>query len=174
MRARVVYACCAALALAGCGNARFTDLEDYVAQVKARDPRPIEPIPDIKQVDIFVYDPRQRRSPFVLDEGGGATPPDIIDNSGLRPDDSRPKDELERFPLDSLRMVGTLAQGSDIWALIATKEGTLHRVAKGNYLGQNHGQITRISDEAIDMVEIVPGSNAGTWQERQASIGLSR
>ena len=69
-------------------------------------------------------------------------------------------------------MVGTLAQHEDNWALINDTEGTIHRVQLGNYAGQNHGKITRITEFEVELTEIVP-DGIGGWIERQASIAIS-
>lgn len=173
MTARACIASLVVLLLAGCGARDMSDLRQYVAEVKARQPGPIEQLPEVQQVDIFVYDDANRRDPFALDDTSAAAIARGPGGGGIEPDRLRVKEELERFSLDSLRMVGTLAQDDTNWGLVATSEGTLHRVRVGNYMGLNNGQITHITDEAIELIEIV-SDNAGGWQERQATIGLSQ
>jgi type IV pilus assembly protein PilP len=160
-----------ALALAGCSSSDRSDLEDYVQKVKARDPGPIEPLPDIKQVNTFVFEPGDRRDPFVADNRGSEAPA-ASPGGSLAPDPLRRKEELEGYALDALRMVGTLEQNQTKWGLIRTKDGTLHRVRVGNYLGMNNGQITSIGDDAIQLTEVV-SEGPGDWRERQATITLS-
>jgi len=162
----------AVLMLGGCGDRGRADLEAYVEKVKARDPGPIEPLPDIKQIDTFVYEPRDRRDPFVADTRGqevAAAGP----GSTLAPDPLRRKEELEGYALDSLRMVGTLEQNQTLWGLIRTGEGDLHRVRVGNYMGQNNGQITHIGEDAIELTEVV-SDGPGAWREREATVQLSQ
>jgi len=160
------------LALGGCGSSDRADLDAYVDKVKARDPGPIEPLPDIKQIDTFVYEPRDRRDPFVADTRGedvtAAAP-----GSSLAPDPLRRKEELEGFTLDSLRMVGTLEQNQTRWGLIRTQEKELHRVRVGNYMGKNNGQITHIGEDAIELTEVV-SDGPGAWREREATVQLSQ
>ncbi|WP_295393531.1 pilus assembly protein PilP [uncultured Thiodictyon sp.] len=160
------------LQLTACGNPDQSDLEDYAKKVKARDPAPIGPLPEIKQIDTFIYEPGERRDPFVMDNRGAATPAAVAGNN-LAPDPLRRKEELEGFALDSLRMVGTLEQNQTMWALIRTPDGILHRVRVGNYLGMNNGQIVGISDTAIQLTEIV-SENPGEWRERQATVALTQ
>ena len=74
--------------------------------------------------------------------------------------------------LDTLRMVGTLTMDKGLWALIKASDGTIHRVKKGNYMGRNYGQIIRILDDRIELMEIVP-DKPGTWREQQASLALA-
>ena len=91
---------------------------------------------------------------------------------GVHPDTNRRKEPLETFPLDSLRMVGTLEQHNKLWALVADPNGVVYRIAKGNYVGQNHGRIDNISNDKITLTEIVPDPSGG-WRERPTSIGLA-
>lgn len=158
--------------LAGCGNSRLGELEDYVRQVQARTPEPIEPLPDIPQISTFVFEPGNRRDPFVAD----VKTADVIDVSpgdSLAPDPLRRKEELEGYALDALRMVGTLEQNETKWGLIRTQDGTLHRVRVGNYLGLNNGQITSIRDDAIQLTEVISEA-PGEWRERQATVSLTQ
>jgi len=164
----------ACLLIAGCGSGKMSDLEEYVEQVKAREPGPIEPLPQIRQVDTFIYEPGGRRNPFAVETQGEETAPTITAAAGgIAPDPLRRKEELEQYALDSLRMTGSLQQDDVIWGLIRSPEGTLYRVRVGNYMGQNNGQITRISEEQIELIEIVPDGING-WRERQAAVALSQ
>lgn len=155
--------------IAGCANKDMGDLQDYVAEVKARPASGIEPIPEIKQVVGFVYEANNRRDPFMPQVAEDAPTDTVLDN-GIRPDPNRRKEELEGFTLDSLRMVGTLEQEEETWGLIKTSDGTIHRVAPGNYMGRNDGQITRISEEKIELIELVPTGSG--FLEREAAVAL--
>lgn len=160
-----------AAVLAACSGG-MQDLEEYAAKVRQRPPGPIPPLPEIKTVPGFLYDPGDRRDPFVSDAlVQSAVQPSVP--GGVAPDPLRRKEELEQYALDSLSMVGTLAQGDTKWALIKTREGILHYVRVGNYLGQNNGQITRIDDEQVQLTEIV-NDGGGEWRERQATIALKQ
>ncbi len=159
------------LLLSACSDSSISDLESYVAQVKARDPGQIEPLPEIKQVETYMYRPGERRSPFTLG-GSGAEQETMADTGGIAPDPMRRKEELENYPLDSIRMVGTLEREEEMSALVRIQDGTLFRINPGNYVGMNHGQITRVTEERIELTEIV-SNGMGGWQERQAAIALS-
>jgi type IV pilus assembly protein PilP len=158
-----------ALLLVGCANKDMSDLQDFVEEVKARPPSGIEPIPEVKQVVGFVYAAKNRRDPFTPQVDEEAATETVLDN-GIRPDPNRRKEELESFALDSLRMVGTLEQDEQTWGLIKTNQGTIHRVAAGNYMGQNHGRITRISEEKIELIELVPTGSG--FLERESAVAL--
>ena len=157
------------LLLAGCVNQDMSDLHDYVAEVKSRPAAGIEPIPEIKQVIGFVYTAKNRRDPFTRQEDDAVATEAVFDN-GIRPDPDRRKEELEAYSLDSLRMVGTLEQDEQTWGLLKTSDGTIHRVAPGNYIGQNDGKITRISDEKIELIELVPTGSG--FLEKEAAVAL--
>jgi type IV pilus assembly protein PilP len=158
-----------ALLLVGCANKDMSDLQDFVEEVKARPPSGIEPIPEVKQVVGFVYAAKNRRDPFTPQVDEEAATETVLDD-GLRPDPNRRKEELESFALDSLRMVGTLEQDEQTWGLVKTNQGTIHRVAAGNYMGQNHGRITRISEEKIELIELVPTGSG--FLERESAVAL--
>jgi type IV pilus assembly protein PilP len=160
------------IALSGCGQAKLDELQNYIERVKARPPGPLEPIPEVPQVETFVYEPGDRRDPFVMDDRTAqATMPQ--QTNGVAPDPLRRREELEQYSLDSLRMVGTLEQYDTQWALIITPDGVLHRVRVGNYLGKNNGQITQITPEGVAVTEIV-GEGPGTWREREARLSLKQ
>ncbi len=161
------------IVISGCVNGDFKDMEKYIEDVNSRPKGDIEPLPEIKVVESFVFQPEGLRDPFQpiemaegLDEAG---------MDGLRPDPSRRKEELESYALETLQMVGTVLIGSQLWGLVrvADGSGTVHRVRVGNYMGKNDGKIVRISENRIDLIELIPdGSKSGTWVERQASLTL--
>jgi type IV pilus assembly protein PilP len=157
------------LVAAGCANKDMNDLHDFVAEVKARPPSGIEPIPEIKQIVGFVYAAKNRRDPFTPPVEQEQATETVLD-AGLRPDPDRRKEELESYTLDSLRMVGTLEQDEQTWGLIKTNDGTIHRVAPGNYMGQNDGRITRISEDKIELIELVPTGSG--FLERESAVAL--
>lgn len=160
------------LLLAGCGANDTSDLQTYVRQVNARPPGPIEPLPPIEPVETFVYETGERRDPFQSDVQTEPQELAALDG-GPAPDPNRPREELESYPLDSLRMVGTLEQDGSRWGLVRTREGVVHRVTVGNYMGQNHGQIVSIDLDVIQLNEIVSDA-PGQWRERAATVALSK
>lgn len=160
------------LGLAGCGAPDLSDLETYAMEIKMRRSPPMEPLPEFILAETFQYQARQRRDPFVPDRETAASIPAPPDPGGPSPDPLRPRESLERFALDSLVMQGILQRGNDIWALILAKEDkSLHRVTIGNHLGQHHGRIVHISEQGIDLIELVQ-DGAGLWRERDQSLTL--
>lgn len=157
----------AALVLGGCTRG-MSDLRDWVAQEKAKKGAPIPPLPVIKTFETFKYDDQDRRDPFSPSTAELQT---NAATSGPRPDANRAKQPLEMFALDSLRMVGTVGVGSGMEVLIKDPGGVIHRVHANEYMGQNYGHITAISEDHIELVELVSNGNGG-WMERPASIAL--
>ncbi len=157
------------LILVGCSSG-MSDLEQYVEEVRERTEAPIEPMPEIRQPELYAYRSRAEglRDPFTpaVEEEEPVTTTD----NGIRPDALRRKEELESFSLDTLRMVGTLEQ-DDQWALVKNKQGVIYRVKPGNYMGRNHGRISAIYDDRIELVEIVP-DRAGGYTERPAQLSI--
>lgn len=157
--------------LSGCAQ-DMNELRRWVADVKARPGPPLEPLPVIQTFETFEYRAYDLRDPFTPSRGDEEEQPEMAaETDGPRPDFNRPREFLEGFPLDSLRMVGTLASPETEWGLVQDPQGVIHRVLPENYLGQNHGRIIAISEDRIDVVELVP-NNIGGWLERQASIAL--
>jgi type IV pilus assembly protein PilP len=159
----------AALGLAACGS-DMDDLDSYINSVKARPGGRIEPLPEITPYEVFTYvaDAEGLRSPFVPDTPQAAGPA----AGGASPDPDRPAEFLESFPLDTLRMVGTLDINETVYGLVQTSDGLIHRVVPGNYMGQNDGRITQITESEIVLVEII-SDGIGGYIERDADIGLS-
>ncbi len=145
------------------------DLQQYMTQVKARPPAPIEPIPEIKPYVRFIY-PGHEVDPFDADMLKPEQIP-VVDG-GVSPDPNRVPEFLESFPLDSLRMVGTVNQGQDLWALIRISDGTVHRVKVGNYMGKNHGKVTAVEETRVSLLELVDNGFGG-FNEQENSIALS-
>lgn len=156
----------AGLMLASCSS-ELDELKSFVRDSEKGLPRRIEPLPAVKPFEPFTYegfdlpDPFKPRKLTAPKEGGGG---------GLAPDLNRRKEPLEAFPLEQLKMVGTLSQANDMYALVRADK-TLYRVKKGNYMGQNFGLITEISEGEIKLKEIVQDS-AGDWAERQSVLPL--
>ena len=152
-----------------CGGG-MDDLDQYINEIKARPGGRIDPLPEITPYEVFTYvaDAQGLRSPFVPDtpQATGSAA------GGARPDPDRSREYLESFPLDTLGMVGTLYIGETMYGLVQTADGLIHRVVPGNYMGQNDGRITDISESEIALVEII-SDGIGGYIERDAAVGLS-
>ena len=160
--------------LSGCGEG-LSDLRQYVQSVRAKPPGRIEPIPEFQPYQNFEYTSHDLRDPFKLVD---FRRPELDEEaladlgSGLRPDIDRVKEPLEDFPLDTLRLKGTIDDKQGVkWGLIFAPDNTIHRVIEGNYMGQNHGRIISVSDQTIELTEIVP-DGLGNYIERSTAVTL--
>lgn len=159
--------------LAACGGDDLTDLHKFIQEVNARPKSAIDPLPETKVVESFIFKPDGLRDPFQPTQSATtANNTDSFTGNGIRPDTERRKEELEVYTLDALRMVGTLTDAKGLWGLIRAKDGTVHSVQVGNHMGQNYGKIIRILDDKIELMEIVPDAKPGTWREQPATMAL--
>ncbi len=156
--------------LGACGG-DMDDLDQYINDVKARPGGRIEPLPEITPYEVFTYiaDAEGRRSPFVPDSPQAVAG---MAAGGTRPDPARSREFLEQFPLDTLRMVGTMELGETHFGLVQTSDGLIHRVVPGNYMGQNDGRIVTVNESEIELVEII-SDGIGGYLEREAAVGLA-
>ncbi len=155
-----------ALAAAGCSGGQ-TDLQKWIADTKNKPGGRIQPLPEVKPYETFVYGASALRSPF---QPMGAVA--VAGTQSLRPSSRRNREFLEGFSLDTLKMVGTLNTRGNLYGLVQSKDGLVHKVQPGNYAGQNDGKITAINSSKISLVEIVP-DGVGGYIERPASLALS-
>ena len=160
----------AALLLSACGSEEFQDLRDFVNNAGVDMRGKVEPPPDIKPYEPFAYDnsarlpdPFRPRKAEARGKGGAGQ---------NQPDFSRPKEELEDFPLESLKMIGYLYQKGVGHAIVRSAEGKIYRVRAGNYIGLNFGQITAVSETELTGKEMVQDS-AGDWTERESTLQLA-
>lgn len=150
--------------LAGCSS-RDSELEQFIAQTKQEQPGGVEPLPEVKPHESYYYTAQGERSPFVPGGRGDAN------NPSVRPDIKRNREFLEQFALDTLQMVGTMRLNGRTYGLVKARDGLVHRVLPGNYIGQNDGRITAIEPARITVTEIVP-DGLGGFMERAASLSL--
>ena len=156
------------LALVGCGE-QHSDLKQFVADSEKLPRGRIPPLPEVKPYEPFAYDAYDLVDPF---KPRKITPPKAVAGvGGIQPDFNRRKEPLEAYPLENLRMVGTLQQQKVMHALVKTPDNNLFRVKAGNYLGQNFGRIVAISETTITLKEIVQDS-AGSWEEKDQALQL--
>jgi len=167
---RAILAIALGLMLAACAGEEFGDLKAELKD-KTKDLRgKIEPLPVVKPYERLPYKAFDQAGPFssakielVTKSAGGA-------GGGLKPDFNRPREPLEAYPLESLKMVGVLQQRKASFALVKADVG-LYRVKVGNYMGQNFGLITTITESQIQLRELIQDT-AGDWAERQSTLQL--
>jgi type IV pilus assembly protein PilP len=161
----IIGAVLAGLTLAGCSGGQ-SDLQKWIADTKKKPGGRIQALPEVKPYETYVYSAAKLRSPF-QPQGTGS-----VNGQNLRPSSRRNREFLEGFSLDTLKMVGTFKVGSSFYGLVQSKDGLVHKVQPGNYLGQNDGKVTEITGGKISLVEIIP-DGLGGYIERPASLALS-
>jgi type IV pilus assembly protein PilP len=156
----------AALLAAGCSGGQ-SDLQKWIEATKKKPGGRIQPLPEVKPYETYVYAAGNLRSPF-QPQGPNA-------GNGLasaRANSHRNREFLEGFSLDTLKMVGTFKVGNNFYGLVQSKDGLVHKVQPGNYMGQNDGKVTEITGGRISLVEIIP-DGLGGYVERPASLALA-
>ncbi|MGZ8197510.1 MAG: pilus assembly protein PilP [Burkholderiales bacterium] len=154
--------------VAACGGEPHGDLKQFVKDSENLPHGQIPPLPEVKPYEPFTYTAFEVVDPF---KPRKIAPPKGGDGSGLAPDLNRRREPLEAFPLESLRMVGTLEQKKDMYALVKAPDNSIFRVKPGNYLGQNFGRIVGISEASIKLKEILQDST-GNWEEKEQVLLL--
>jgi len=166
---KLIYLVFAFALLAGCGGEEMEDLHEFVKNAGVGMRGKIEPPPEVVPYEPFVYNNESNLpdpfKPRKQDTRSGGAP-------GINhPDLDRPKEALEEFPLEGLKMVGYLYQNRVGYAVIRAPDGKLHRVKAGNYVGMNFGLIKEVNDSGMIVKEMVQDS-AGDWTERMSSMQL--
>lgn len=159
------------LLLAACsGGSEHRDLLDYMEQQNKQPGGEIEPLPTAQPYKTARYDAQILRSPFeepillLADRR-------VAGKKAVEPDDNRVREYLESISFSSFTLVGSISQGDQMWSLLNDGSGIVHRVTVGNYIGKNHGRITSISRDKLDVIEIVSDGKGG-WLEKPRTLSL--
>jgi type IV pilus assembly protein PilP len=156
--------------LASCSAGNFEDLVAFMAQIKAAPGGRIEPVPTFAPYKPFDYSAISLRAPFdrpVLVKADDIAASTVVD----APSTARAKELLEQVSIESLRMVGTFEKDAQLWALLRDRQGNVHPVKNGNYIGKNYGKIVATSTTYIQVVEII-SNGANGWVERPRVLEL--
>lgn len=155
------------LTLAGCGDDGFNDLRAFMESTGKDGANKIEPLPEVKKVDTFEYRQDDLTDPFMA---RNLRP---TGKGGLQPDMDRPRQPLEEYPLDAMRMVGTMKKpGKPLRAVIKDPKGTLHMIQVGDRIGQNFGKVTAITEDGLDIKELTQDAG-GEWTESKAMMSMT-
>jgi type IV pilus assembly protein PilP len=156
--------------LACSNNDGLDDLRAFTEAERAKKASAIEPLPSLRATEVFKYTASSIVSPFSQEN----VLPEIkatLEISPILPDQDRIRQPLEYFPLDSLKMVGTLEQNDQMFAVIFAPDDTVHSVSKGNYAGTQLGEIIEVLESEIVLEETVKLRN-GRWEKRKVSLAL--
>jgi type IV pilus assembly protein PilP len=160
----------AALVLAGCG-AEQQELTEWMEQQKREVKPSVEPLSPPKKFNPQPYLALTGVEPFSQQKLTVALKQEARQpNSLLAAEINRRKEPLEAYPLDSMSMVGSVMRGGRPYALLRV-DNLLYQVKQGDYIGQNYGKITRISETDVALREIVQDA-AGEWIERNSALQL--
>ena len=156
--------------MAGCTE-NGVELQQWMQETKQSTKVSVPKLSEPKKFIPFLYDSKRSVDPYnpnkllvALARAHGNS------NSMLKPDMERRREPLESYPLDTLKMVGTMAKPGTTYALLQADK-TVFQAKVGNYVGQNFGLVTKISDTGVELKEIVQDAS-GDWVERQAKLEL--
>ncbi len=163
-RTAMLLAC---LGLAACGGEEHQDLRQWMKESTKDFKGRIPPLPEIKSFPAVAYEAGDLTDPY---SPAKIEPERKAGGGGLKPDFERRREPLEAFPLESLKMVGTLIKGKMVHALIQADKN-LYQAKIGNYMGQNFGIVTDIKETELTLKELVPDS-LGDYAERTSTLQL--
>lgn len=160
----------AVLALAGCGDSDVQEVRDWMKQTDSQATVKVKPIAEPKTFIPFGYSAAAEVDPFNQNKLLAELARQANAGGGLRPDTTRRKEFLEGFPLDAMKMVGTMEKSKTMFALLQIDK-SVYQVRPGQHLGQNYGLITAVTDDGVTVREIVQDAT-GDWIERISKLEL--
>lgn len=162
------------LLIAGCGSGENEDIKKWMAEASKDMRGKVEKIDEPKKYEPFKYESDKLVDPFnatkVTAMADAGKQPGSKNAGGPRPDLSRPKEVLEAFSIENLRMVGAMQQKGVSYAIIKA-DSSLHRVKVGNYIGQNYGKITKITETEVLVQEMIE-DGSGEYVYRDSTLVL--
>ena len=157
--------------LVGCDDGGVHEVQQWMDQERRQAKVVVPKIAEPKKFTPFVYSVKNDVDPYSPVKLSAALAKLQANSaSNIKPDLDRRREPLEAFPLDTITMVGTLEKPTLSYALLKV-DRTVYQAKVGNYIGQNFGMITRITDTEIELKEIVRDA-AGEWVERKAKLEL--
>lgn len=160
--------------LAGCGSSKEDDVRQWMVEERNQARPKVAPIPAPKQFKPEAYVNAAEIEPFSNQKLTQALKRDsaqVASNGALvAPELARRKEPMESFPLDVMQLVGSIIRAGQPVALVKV-DSLLYQVKLGNYLGQNYGKVTKISETEVTLREIVQDA-VGEWIERVATLQL--
>lgn len=157
--------------LNACSDNGVPELRQWMTQVRQETHESVRKVDRPKQFSPFAYeskdvldpfDPKKLAAAFAKLKGNAA--------NALKPDLDRRREPLEAYPLDVMKMVGTLQRPGLSTALLQIDK-MIYQVKMGNYVGQNLGMVIGISDAEVEIKEVVQDAT-GDWVERRAKLAL--
>ena len=159
----VLFAC---VLLAGCFD-DTSDIQQFMADVKATTQAKVKPLPPVKAFEHLPYTSSQLRSPFSLPAPDLYSPTESARPGCIQPDNQREKQPLEQYAIDNLTMRGTLGDAGQLWALIQAADQSLHRITLDDRLGLFHGKVVAVKPDYIEITEFIPDGSGCTVQRNR-------
>lgn len=156
----------------GCAENNMNDLIQYTQETKQKYMGQVEALPAITPYESYRYQVSEKRDPFKPSISLVKTIALKRASNGIKPNAIRNKEDLEKYPLESLVMVGIMNNNGQNWAIVKAPDSSIFRVKKGNYMGENNGKILKITESKIDLKEIV-SDGLGGWIERPNKLAIS-
>ncbi|MCM3563921.1 MAG: pilus assembly protein PilP [Hydrogenophaga sp.] len=167
-------ACACALMVAGCTSSGQDELQAWMQSERNAIKPSVQPIPEPTRFVPQPYGVEREIPPFSVEKLAsllrGTQTATASSSALIEPELARRRQPLEAFPLDAMAMVGSLDRSGELVALVRV-DRLLYQVRPGNYLGQNFGRVTRITETEVVLREIVQDA-AGEWIERPAALQL--
>ena len=171
---RICVLLAVALLVTACMGSEDDDLVQWMSEQRAQIKPNVVPISEPKKFKPESYTQISAVEPFSREKLTQALRRDssqVASNGALvAPELARRKEPLEAFPLDAMALVGSLVRAGQPVALVKV-DALLYQVRPGNYLGQNYGRVTKISETEVTLREIVQDA-VGEWIERTATLQL--
>jgi type IV pilus assembly protein PilP len=158
-----------AFALAGCSSEQ-TELRAWMEETRRNTPITSETVTEPKKFEPYRYQSESQVDPFNLGKLSTALNKAAGRLNPLTPDMQRRREPLEAYPMDAIRMVGSIRQGQRNFALLQA-ENLVYQARIGMYAGQNFGLITGINETEVKLKELVQDA-AGDWVERETTLQL--
>ena len=160
--------------VAGCSSSHEEELQQWMTEQRNQTRSRVDRLPEPTKFTPQAYTQEGSVEPFSNQKLAQALKRDsnqtTVNAALIAPELARRKEPLEASPLDSVAMVGSLIKTGQPVALVRV-DNLLYQVRIGNYLGQNYGKITKVSETGISLREIVQDA-AGEWIERTATLQL--
>lgn len=157
--------------LSACSDSDVREVQQWMADTEKNTRVTVKPLLEPKTFTAFAYQAGAAIDPFSQNKllaelartDAGSTNP-------LKPDLDRRRELLESYPLDTMRMVGLLQKGGNNHALVQI-DSAVHQVRSGQRIGQNFGVVTKVTEQAVNIREVVQDAT-GDWVERMSALEL--
>tara|TARA_R110000868_G_scaffold380784_1_gene646895 strand:+ start:69742 stop:70266 length:525 start_codon:yes stop_codon:yes gene_type:complete len=150
------------LSLTSCSGGGQSDLQRYVSKLKKTAPTSLPALPTFQQITPYYYSLQDERTPFQVSSQR------LL--QGDAPMQRNVKEKIEQYPLDSLKMVGSITRGTKVWALVKAPDDIVYQIKVGDYIGPDYGKVTKVTEKAIFLTQSMV--KEGRWEQQPTEIRL--